>query len=306
MRKVYTIGETVLDIMFRNQVPVSAKAGGSMLNASVTLGRLHVPVHFISEYGSDEVGEMVNDFLSQNGVDTTYIYRYKDGKSAIALAFLDENQNAAYSFYKLYPQKRLDIGMPPAGKDDIVMFGSYFGIAPEVRGTLMKILTAAKENGAIILYDPNFRKAHLHQLNELIPVIRENFRMADIVKGSDEDFRNIFNAETGAEAFEKLGDNSKVLIYTTGRNGAELFCRDKRLSLPAKMIEPLSTIGAGDNFSAGIAYGLLKYRVLRQDIPDFPEISWRNILNCGNDFAAEVCLSYDNYISERFAREYTI
>jgi fructokinase len=93
-----------------------------MLNASVTLGRLKIPVRFVSEYGADEVGELVESFLIRNGVDTSYIYRYKDGKSAVALAFLDENLNASYSFYKLYPQKRLDIELPPVDRGDIVIF----------------------------------------------------------------------------------------------------------------------------------------------------------------------------------------
>ena len=39
MRKIYTIGETVLDIIFKNGQPVASKAGGSMLNTAVSLGR---------------------------------------------------------------------------------------------------------------------------------------------------------------------------------------------------------------------------------------------------------------------------
>src|ERR1035437_6824051 len=102
MRKVYTIGETVLDIVFKNLQPVAAKAGGSMLNTAVSLGRLGLPVHFISEYGIDTVGEIIDGFLNSNSVATQYVYHYADGKSALALAFLDEKNNANYSFYKAY------------------------------------------------------------------------------------------------------------------------------------------------------------------------------------------------------------
>lgn len=192
MGRIYTIGETVMDILFRDGEPVTAKAGGSMLNTSVTLGRLKVPVHFISEYGTDRVGDMINSFLRSNSVDTTYVRRYNDGKSAVALAFLDEHHNADYSFYKIYPEKRLDVNLPTFTNDDIVLFGSYFGIAPEIRNSLLKILNHAKQNGTTIIYDPNFRKAHLHHLPNLLPFIHENIRLADIVKGSDEDFKNIF------------------------------------------------------------------------------------------------------------------
>jgi fructokinase len=44
MRNIYAIGETVLDILFKDQLPVTAKAGGACLNSAVTLGRLNLPV----------------------------------------------------------------------------------------------------------------------------------------------------------------------------------------------------------------------------------------------------------------------
>jgi fructokinase len=65
MRKIYTIGETVLDIVFKDQHPVTAKAGGACLNSAVTLGRLNLPVYFVGEYGMDEVGNIIDAFLKK-------------------------------------------------------------------------------------------------------------------------------------------------------------------------------------------------------------------------------------------------
>ena len=67
----------------------------------------------------------------------------------------------------------------------------------------------------------------------------------------------------------------------------------------------VSTIGAGDNFNAGIIYGLLKYNVRRCDLDTLPEETWSRIIRCGIDFATEVCGSYDNYISKEFAESYS-
>ena len=39
MRKVIGIGETVLDIIFKNERPVSAVPGGSVYNGIISLGR---------------------------------------------------------------------------------------------------------------------------------------------------------------------------------------------------------------------------------------------------------------------------
>jgi len=34
-----------------------------MLNSSVSLGRIGLPVHLISEYGDDDIGRIIDDFL---------------------------------------------------------------------------------------------------------------------------------------------------------------------------------------------------------------------------------------------------
>jgi sugar/nucleoside kinase (ribokinase family) len=69
MRKIFAIGETVLDIIFKNGQPAASNAGGAMLNTAVSLGRLGLPVHFISEYGTDQVGVLIDHFLNCNGIN---------------------------------------------------------------------------------------------------------------------------------------------------------------------------------------------------------------------------------------------
>lgn len=304
MRRVFTIGETGLDIIFENSIPIGAKPGGSMLNASVSLARLNVPVSFITEFGTDKVGSIIQKFLNANNVDTQFASRFNDGKSAIALAFLDENRNADYSFYKAYPKKRFQVTIPPISDNDIVLFGSYFGISSDIREALLSILYAAKSNGATIIYDPNFRKAHLNQLNDLLPFIKINMQLANIIKGSDEDFENIFNESTPEGAFRILNDPSKILFYTAGSKGAHLITERQHIHVPSKKLDPVSTVGAGDNFNAGLAFGLIQQEIKMHNLNQVEDNTWTLILEHGVNFASEVCLSLDNYISENFAKAY--
>ena len=69
MRKVIGIGETVLDIIFKNGQPVSAVPGGSVYNGIISLGRAGVPAAFVSEVGDDRIGCKTVAFLKENGVD---------------------------------------------------------------------------------------------------------------------------------------------------------------------------------------------------------------------------------------------
>src|SRR5512133_298215 len=174
MRKIFTIGETVLDILFKNKLPVTAKAGGACLNSAVTLGRLNLPVFFLGEYGMDEVGNIIDTFLKDNHVSTEYVYRYYNGKSTLALAFLNENNDASYDFYKIYPEQRLAVEFPDISQDDIVLFGSIYAVTIEVRKKLIEFIRKANRKKAIVIYDPNFRKQHLHDLAILKPLIFDN------------------------------------------------------------------------------------------------------------------------------------
>ena len=305
MRKVFGIGETILDIIFRNDQPQKAVPGGSVFNGLISLGRLNVPVSFISELGNDRVGDMIRDFMEDNHITTEFVDRFPDGKSPISLAFLDNENNANYTFYKDYPKQRLEVPLPKIEKDDIFVFGSYYSLNPVLRTRMVEFLQYAQERKAIIYYDPNFRKAHAHEAIRLMPTVLENLEFADIVRGSDEDFQNLYGKSDAQEVYkEHIQFYCDRFLTTHGANGVNLHTRNFTRHFDSPQIQPLSTIGAGDNFNAGIIYGLLKYDVRHADLPSLDQDTWGKIIRCGMDLASEVCQSYDNYISKEFAAKY--
>ena len=303
MRKIYTIGETLYDIIFQNNQPIASKPGGAMLNTAVTLGRLQLPVNLISEYSDDPVGEIIETFLKENHVQTNHIYKYQNGQTAIALAFLDKDNNASYTFYKSYPAERLNIRIPEFQKDDIVIFGSFFALNSDVREKLLNLLQKAREQGVIILYDPNFRSPQQDELSSLKPVILQNMSFADIVRGSDEDFMNIFGTNNAEQAYEAVRQYCPTLVYTASNHFVAIQSSTVTAKFEIPEISTKSTIGAGDNFNAGIIYGLFKYNVKKADLDELTIDDWKNIQERAVSFAANVCQSYDNYISREFANQ---
>jgi fructokinase len=303
MRKVFGFGETVLDIIFKEGQPRAAKPGGSVLNAFVSLGRLGWEPCFVSEYGQDNVGRLIDEYLTENGVNTKFINRFTDGQSALAMAFLDENNNANYTFYKNFPEERLQDLPENIAADDIVLFGSIYASSREVRKSVLRFLEIGRERGAVIVYDPNFRRAHLAELEELKPRIIENINYADIVRGSDEDFQLIFGADEPGEVLEIIDDGTKLLLYTKNSGNVKVFLNSQEASIPAEKIEPVSTIGAGDNFNAGIIHWLLKNGTTRAGLQLLDEGDLGGMAGTGIKFATNVCLGFDNYISHDFARE---
>ena len=307
MRKVIGIGETILDIIFRDEKPSAATPGGSVFNSIVSLARLGVPVNFISEVGGDHVGRFVRNFMSDNDIPTNYIDVYQDFKSPISLAFLNSQSDADYSFYKVYPESRLNIDLPKVEHDDIVMIGSYYSVTPALRDKHAELLETARKAGAIIYYDPNFRIPHKNEAIKLSQYILENLEYATIVRGSREDFLCLYDIEGADKVYRDcVKFYCPTFIYTQGSEGISLRTATLTKDYKVETLQPVSTVGAGDSFSAGLIYGLLKENIGLDDIPTLDESTWDKIIGYGKTFAAEVCMSFDNYISREFAKNYSL
>ncbi len=303
MRDIYAVGETILDIIFHENEPRAAKPGGSSFNAAITLGRLGAPITFISEMGNDRVGDMIQDFMVQNGVDSSYLSRYENGQSAIALAFLNEKRDAEYQFYKDYPHQRLNVEFPHFKADDLLLFGSFYALNPGIRPRVRELLEKAVGAGATVLYDPNFRSSHLAERDQMIPVIRDNMELATVVRASDEDLKNIFGVDNPDDAWEKVCNHCSILVYTANAHGVHLRSETLQIDMEVEQIEPVSTIGAGDTFNAGLLYGISRNGYTRQQMGKLNREAWSDLIRDAVSFSREVCLSYDNYLPVAFAEQ---
>lgn len=306
MRKVIGIGETVFDIIFKDDNPVAAVPGGSTFNAIISLGRAGINTTFISETGDDRIGRRIIEFLKENGVNADSVSVYQGTKSPLSLAFLNERNDAEYIFYKDHPNDRLDFIHPAIERDDIVLMGSYYAINPVIRQQVAAFLDYAKEQGAIIYYDVNYRASHKHEIMRLTPNIIENLEYADIVRGSSEDFEIMYKKKDADSVYKsEISFYTKKFIYTQGSEPVELRA-DGGLSkqYTIEKTDTVSTIGAGDNFNAGFIYGMLKHGITR-DIIDtgLTEEQWDGIVSCALRFSANVCKSINNYIDNDFAAE---
>ena len=303
MRKVIGIGETVLDIIFKNGQPTAAVPGGSVFNSIISLARAGADVSFISEVGNDHVGDIIISFMKENGVSARHLNVYSDGKSSISLAFLDENHDAHYLFYKDYPNTRLDIDFPPIAPNDIVLFGSYFALNPVLRSRMVEFLDYARENGAILFYDLNFRANHKNEIVKLVPSIIDNFEYADIVRGSRDDFNILYGLTDVDEIYRsKIEYYCPRFILTRGGDSVLLRTKSLKKEYPLEKVEVVSTVGAGDNFNAGVVLGLLRQELVREELDDMSEAAWDKIIHTGLGFAAQACTTIDNYVSREWAQ----
>jgi len=291
-RRVIGIGETVLDILFKNDQPQKAVPGGSTFNSIVSLGRAGVNSCMVTEAGDDHIGDIICRYLRENGVDDRYVCRHRGTKSHVSLAFLDEHNDAHYTFYKDHASAVLDGELPHPGPDDIVLFGSFFAINPAIRPIVGRFLHQALEAGAWLYYDINFRKPHIADLPDVSDNIEENMRLAHVVRGSTEDFGYLYGLHDGKEIYERVRHLCSTLVLTDGAGPVRLYTPGGCDIYPVTPIETVSTVGAGDNFNAGYIYALMN----RMDEPAAR-------IAMAQRWSQDVCRQLGNNISDELVRE---
>jgi fructokinase len=141
---------------------------------------------------------------------------------------------------------------------------------------------------------------------KLTPNLLENFELADIVRGSSEDFDILFKKTDADTVYRsEISFYTKKFIYTRAAEPIELRADGGfKKQYPITAIDTVSTIGAGDNFNAGFLYGLLKNGITRNDMErGLTEQQWDSIIGYGQLFSAEACRSLYNYVSPEFGEK---
>lgn len=301
-RKVIGMGETIMDIIFQNGQPQVAVHGGSSFNSIISVGRAGVPCVFVGDTGADIVGQQTLDFMRSNHVGTDYCPMRQDIKSAISLAYLNDTGDASYVFYKQKPEAPKQWTLPQVNANEILLFGSYYASCQGMRPLVEDMLKHAYEHNAIIYYDINFRSSHSHERDMLMPTIQNNCKLSTIVRGSADDFQVLFGERDAQTLYDKhFRTLCPIFICTNGAKSVILCLPHDTLCFPVPQIEDIiSTVGAGDNFNAGLACGLIWHNVTKEQLPLLSKEEWQYILSTACAFSGNACRSFDNYISQEF------
>lgn len=301
MRKVIAIGESVLDLIFDNNIPVKSFPGGRIINSAASIATAGVATTVVSECGADKVGDAIVDYLAKHNVITSSIDRFTDGNSSLSLIFSD---SATRMKYGRYPVDRFDVVWTRIDEDDIVIFGSFYSIDTALRLRFFEMLTYATERKAILIYLPGFQKNANCRITKIMTAILENLEVSSLVIAKKADTLNIFE-DTDAERVFK----NKIKFYCSNYIHIE---DDYNLSLfSSNNIErynntgdiPVNTLGWHAGFCAGIMYGLLLNDVKQSTLNAIDTDMWSRIVKCAYLFAHESSSGNTNCISEVFGAE---
>ena len=163
-------------------------------------------------------------------------------------------------------------------------------------------MKAAREQGAIVYYDINYRKGHAMNPEALRASIEENMALSDIVRGSDEDIEALYGSADAAKVYaEHIAPLCPNYICTRGARETTVFSPGVQVSFPVpRVAKVVTTIGAGDNFNAGTVYALVGNGFDKERVRHLGAEDWSQLVPVALKFSAEVCASLFNYVGENF------
>lgn len=298
---VIGFGEALVDVIVHNSGHSAVIPGGSVLNSIVSLARSGINTALITELGKDGPGSYISEFLQQEAVSTEFIQWLQNGKTALAFAKLDDRRNAAYSFYKQYPETRVFDHLPEMNSNQVFLFGSFYALQKELGFILNQLTDIAASSGALIFYDPNIRSHNIHFEEYTMPKVLNYCKKAHIVRGSDEDFINLFGTDKVTEIYQAIQPSAcKLLVVTRAENSVSAFDGASEIVFDVPKISVVSTVGAGDAMNAG----MIKFWIVNNyKINDagfssaFPHQVISGMIKSGLEYALSVCGSNENYIS---------
>lgn len=161
----------------------------------VVLSKLGRSTAIIGKIGEDQFGEYLTRVLRENGVDTKGLVKEKQANTTLAFVHLKEDGDRTFSFYRNPGADMLlgidDIDLEQIKDTKIFHFGSVSMTHEPSASATLKACTQAKENGALISFDPNLRPALWKDLEQAKIKIKEGLALADIVKISEEELEFI-------------------------------------------------------------------------------------------------------------------
>ena len=190
MFDITAIGEALIDLTqtglsASGVAEYAANPGGAPANLAVAAAKLGASTAFIGRVGADAFGTQLRECLRANGVDVSRMLTDAQRPTTLAVVSLDSRGERSFSFYR---QHSADLALSPDDVPDEALRSTHFfhfgGVsltANPARDTVLDAARRARNLGACVTYDPNYRPtlwgSHLKTIGKMLDsvVVLEGF-----------------------------------------------------------------------------------------------------------------------------------
>jgi fructokinase len=245
-----------------------------------------------AKVGKDPFGQHLIDLLGEMGVHTKWVIQDPNSFTTFAFVSLMEDGERDFYFNRGADGQlsMTDLAGLDLNEYDIVHFGSATGFLPgPLQSTYIDLLNRAKEAGALISFDPNYR--HLLFPDNTASFVTQSWHYieaCDFFKLSDEEALLITGLETVDAAAAALRSKTKaVFAITLGKEGTLLSTSNGTEIIASIPITAVDATGAGDAFVGAVLYQLIGTKP--SDLPALTIESWRTMIANANKAGARTC-----------------
>ena len=268
---VVTLGELLIDftdngMSAQGNTMFEANPGGAPCNVLAMLNRLGHPTAFIGKVGKDIFGLKLKSVLEEVGIDTSNLIVDEDARTTLAFVQTFEDGDRDFSFYRnpgadmLLTADEVDGELVKSAR--LFHFGTLSMTHEGVREATKKAIRIAKENGAIVSFDPNLRPPLWKALDDAKEQAAYGFTQCDVLKISDNEIQWFTGEEDYDKGIEKLRQEYDIplILLSMGRDGSRAYYKDLRVEMPSFIQkETIETTGAGDTFGGWCLHYVLEY-----------------------------------------------
>ena len=268
---ILAIGEILIDLTQTGTdekgIPqFAANPGGAPANLAVAAAKLGAQTAFIGKVGADGFGAYLTSVLKQNGVDASRVAVDPEDPTTVAVVSVDAAGERSFSFYR---KANADVKLSAADIPDqalqsarMVHFGSVSLTADPSRSATLDAVRRAKEKGAVITYDPNYRANLWPDADTAAAWMKAPLDLVDILKVSDEELpllTGTANCEAGTAILAEAG--IRLIFVTLGPDGVFYRLGSQTGHVPGVPCTVGDTNGAGDTF-----FGAALSRLCKEDL----------------------------------------
>jgi fructokinase len=267
MYDIVSLGELLIDFTASGVSPAGMRlfeqnAGGAVTNLVCAAAQCGAKTAFIGKVGNDMHGAFLKQAMIDAGVDMRALIEADDVFTTLAFVALKPNGEREFSFAR---KPGADTQLRPDELDRNLLTGTRIfhtgslSLTQEpARSATYEAIDIARQAGAIISYDPNYRASLWSSQDEAIRYMRSLVSTADIIKVSDEELPLLTGETDPQKAADALAEQGvKLIAITLGAKGAFVrIGQDFRL-VPGFCSEAIDTTGAGDAFFGGFLYRFL-------------------------------------------------
>ncbi|MFD0698077.1 PfkB family carbohydrate kinase [Paenibacillus sp. GCM10027628] len=270
---VVTLGEYLIDFTpygtsAAGQPLFERNPGGAPVNVAVAAAKLGKKTAFIGKVGMDPFGVYLRQALLEQGVSGAGLVASDEAHTTLAFVQLDERGERSFHFARkpgadqLLREDELNTELLSGTK--IFHFGSISMTAEPSAQATIKAVQFAKENGALISYDPNWRPLLWESEWRALEAIHIGLGFADIVKVSEEELVFLTGEPDMEAASMQLMEQNQLqlLLVTAGSKGSFYRMNGIWGQVGSCSVASVDTTGAGDGF-----LGAFLFRVLEQEKP---------------------------------------